>query len=156
MRLDSNDEGATGQAALATAASGCALQRCPSLSYNLKAASSPGHLPSLSGHFRMPLPVSRPSLALLCTPPSFVSSECSLPRHAVCSPPICPPLCHASHIRLLVLGGTLLDWLSRRAEISEQLLQSSFMNQFPLSLRCHFQARAPFLCDMATKDHSQV
>lgn len=93
---------------------------------------------------------------LLCTPPSFVSSECSLPRHVVCSPPICPPLCHASHVRLLVLGGTLLDWLSRRAEISEQLLQSSFMNQFPLSLCCHFQARAPFLCDMATKDHSQV
>lgn len=73
-----------------------------------------------------------PLAQLLCIPPSFVSSKCSLPMHAVCSPPICPSMRHASHVILLVLRGTLLDWLSCRAEISEQLLQSSFLNQFPL------------------------
>lgn len=99
--LPNDDEGATGQVAAATAASGCALQRCPSLSHNLEAALLTWPPPFALRTFQYASSGFKALAQLLCLPPpSFVSSECSLPMHVVCSPPICPSLGHASHVTL--------------------------------------------------------
>lgn len=95
-----NDEGATGQVAAVTAASGCALQRCPSLSHNLEAALLTWPPPFALRTFQYASSGFKALAQLLCLPPSFVSSECSLPMHVVRSPPICPSLGHASHVTL--------------------------------------------------------
>lgn len=78
-----NDEGATGQVAAATAASGCALQCCPSLSHNLEAALLTWPPPFALRAFQYASSCFKALAQLLCLQPSFVSSECSLPMHVV-------------------------------------------------------------------------
>lgn len=120
-----------------------------------KQPSSPGHLSSLSGHFRMPLPVSRLWLGF-CVP-AFLCLQRVLPTYA-CGllttnlPVNAPRLSRYTLSSPRHTSGPAFTPGRNIRAASVKLIYESI----PPSLRCHFQARAPFLSDTATKDHSQV